>query len=223
MRNRLLNVVSLIVNATIIIMVAYAVSTFFTIGGQGNMEVLSFGCFRYFTVLSNVLAALVSAVYSVYNIKCLKSGIKEIPFIALLLKFIGTVSVTVTFITVILFLGPTMGYKAMFEDVNLILHAIVPIMSIVSLTVFEQNRDIKIKYSVYGLIPTALYSIVYVIMVIFVKEWEDFYGFTFGGKLYLAPISIVVMYLATMLFSFGLAAIHNYTYKKQNIANSAKQ
>lgn len=213
MKNKVLNLLSLIFNAITVALVAYAISTFFTIGGKGNMEVAGFKCFKYFTVLSNVLAALVALLFLFFNIKSLGKGIQAIPSKALLLKLIGTAAVTVTFLTVMLFLGPTMGYQPMFAGVNLLLHAVVPLLSIVSFCVFERSGRLKTKDSLYGLIPTALYSVVYVIMVVFVKGWKDFYGFTFGGKLYLAPISFIMMYVATMVFSLGLVSLHNFMYQ----------
>lgn len=209
MKCRILNVLSLSFNVVIAILVTYSVFTFFVSGGDGNMEVTGFKCFRYFTVLSNVLVSVMSVIFAIYNIKFLKSGISNIPSIPLLCKFIGTVSVTVTFLTVLFFLGPTLGYSLMFEGVNLFLHAIVPIMAIISFVMFEVNKKLLVKQCLFGLIPTIIYSIVYVIMVVFIKEWEDFYGFTFGGKLYLAPVSLVMMYIATLLFSFGLVYLHN--------------
>lgn len=222
MKNKILNILSLIFNLLTVALVTYSVSTFFTAGGEGNMEVIGFECFRYFTVLSNVLAAFVSLVFLVFNIKNIKNGITSVPFTVLLLKFAGTVSVTVTLLTVLFFLGPTMGYRLMFEGVNLILHAVAPILAVISFTMFELNNELKLKQSLYGLIPTVLYSIVYVTMVLFVKGWEDFYGFTFGGKLYLAPVSLIMMYLATMAFSLGLVAIHNFMCKKVKLISDAK-
>lgn len=219
MKNKVLNYLSLVCNATIVGLVAYAIVGFFTVGGQGNMEVIGFSCFRYFTVLSNVLVAITSLVVLFFNVKHVKNGIKNLPHVALLVKFVGTVSVTVTFLTVVFFLGPTLGYLAMFEGVNMILHAIVPIVAIISLTVLEVNKPFTAKQSWLGLIPTVLYSIVYVVMVIFVKGWQDFYGFTFGGKLYLAPVSLVVMYLATMLFSVGLVSLRNLVCKRYAKSN----
>lgn len=214
LKNKLFNIFSLTFNSLIFVMVTYAVSTFFTIGGEGNMEVVGFKCFRYFTVLSNVLVAIVSLIFIIFNIKYIKKGIKDIPFIVLLLKFIGSASVSVTLFTVLLFLGPTLGYKPMFDGVNLILHALVPLLAIISLTFFELNEYLNLKHSLFGLLPTFLYSIIYVIMVVFVKGWEDFYGFTFGGKLFLAPISLIMMYIATIIFSLGLVVLHNLCYKK---------
>lgn len=216
MKKKIYNLISLISNGLIAVLVAYAISTFFTVGGEGNMEVVGFKCFKYFTVLSNVLVALSSIIYLIYNIIDFTKKTSYLPFIVLLFKYIGTVAVTVTFLTVVFFLGPTLGYIAMFEGVNLILHAIVPIIAIVSLSIFELNKRFEYKHSIYGLVPTILYSIIYIIMVVIIKGWEDFYGFTFGGKMYLVPVSIIMMYFATLLFSLGLIYLHNKIYKRNN-------
>lgn len=214
MKNKLLNILSLTCNAIIVGLVIYAVSTFFTIGGKGNMEVLGFKCFRYFTVLSNVLVAITSFIFLIFNIKNIKKGIKNIPFNVTLLKLIGTTAVMVTFLTVIFFLGPRLGYKAMFEGTNFILHGVAPLLAIISFVLFELNKKIKIKDSIYGLLPTIIYSIFYGRNVLITKYWEDFYGFTFNGSLILSIISIIVMLLSTLLFSYILVKSHNFMYKK---------
>lgn len=208
------NLLSLISNVLIVALVSYSMSTFFMVGGEGNMEVFGFKCFRYFTVLSNVFASIASLIYLIYNIINLSKKTYHVPFSVLLLKYMGTVSVTVTFLTVIFFLGPTLGYGLMFEGVNLFLHAIVPILAIVSLALFEVNERIEIKYTISGLIPTFLYSIIYIIMVVIIKKWDDFYGFTFGGKNYLIPVSIIMMYSATFVISLGLIVLHNIFHKR---------
>ena len=57
--------------------------------------------FRYFTTLSNVLCAIASLIVVI----CELCG--ALPFWVLLLKYVGTAAVTVTMLTVFLFLGPT--------------------------------------------------------------------------------------------------------------------
>ena len=53
--------------------------------------------------------------------------------IVYVLKFIGTVSVTVTFLTVVLFLAPFGDWGIMlFQGPNLVFHVIVPILAIVT-------------------------------------------------------------------------------------------
>ena len=55
-------------------------------------------CLRFFTNLSNILVALCSLVLVIFTINKLKKN-KKIPDLVYLLKYIGTVSVSVTFIT----------------------------------------------------------------------------------------------------------------------------
>lgn len=60
----------------------------------------------------------------------------------------------------------------------------------------------------------ALYSIVYLICVIGRKIWEDFYGFTFGGRRWAVPIVAIVMYFAAFLISLGLWALLRFSEKR---------
>ena len=49
---------SMVCNLLIFVFTAYGVSRFFYRGGDGNMRVYGAWCFRFFTVDSNILAAL---------------------------------------------------------------------------------------------------------------------------------------------------------------------
>ncbi|MBQ1403191.1 MAG: hypothetical protein IIY90_07785, partial [Oscillospiraceae bacterium] len=74
---------------------------------EGNWS-FSEGCrrLRFFTLLSNLFCAFASL--SVL----LSLRYSELPYGIWLFKYIGTASVTVTFLTVMVFLGPTLGYKS---------------------------------------------------------------------------------------------------------------
>ena len=113
-------------------------------------------------------------------------------------------------ITVVFFLAPYasalgMGFLFLFEENCFFVHLLNPIAAIVSYLWFERGGDIELKDSLFGIIPTILYSIVYFIMVVFIGEenggWPDFYGFTFGGRMYLVPVVIIGMYVATFAIS----------------------
>jgi hypothetical protein len=65
---------------------------------------------RFFTILSNLFCA-VSALLWVLSSS----------YWAWLLKYVGTVAMTVTLLTVIFFLGPNMGYKPLFSGKDLYL------------------------------------------------------------------------------------------------------
>ena len=102
----------------------------------------------------------------------------------LLLKYLGTVSVTVTLLTVLFFLGPTQGFKIMLSGSNLYLHLIGPVLAILSYA-FLEKKPITIGTAMIGLLPMIVYGVVYLYKVIIAaedKRWEDFYGFNKGGK-----------------------------------------
>lgn len=185
---------SILCNALSVILVCYAVSLFFTVGGEGNMRVWNHHCFVFFTVDSNILAALTSILMLVYQIRG-----KGIPQWALIAKFVGTTAVGVTFFTVVFFLGPMTSYGEMFAGSGLYLHLIVPLLEMISFCLLERNRPLSFKESLWGLLPTFLYGTLYLVMVIVIGQenggWNDFYGFNIGGFWY---VSYLVMHAATL-------------------------
>lgn len=205
------NIISLILNLIIITSTIYAISLFFTTTpDKGNIQVTGMEFLRFFTNLSNIFVSVASLIMIIFNIRNMRTGSDVFPKWAMLLKFTATVSISVTFITVVVFLGPmfmAMGqsYWVMFAGNCFFLHFTTPVIAIISILFFEKCKTFEKKYAFLGLLPTVLYSIVYVVMVVFIGKdnggWPDFYGFTFGGKMYLVPISLIAMYGLTILLS----------------------
>lgn len=230
MNDKIKNIISMILNIIIIISTVYAISTFFT-GKvtEGNMQVTGFAFLRFFTNLSNIFVSLASLIMLVFNIKNIKSGTNEFPERVMTVKFIATVSVTVTFVTVVIFLAPLfasmgLGYLTLFKGSMFFLHFTTPIIAIISVLFFERCGNLAKKNAVLGLIPVFLYSIVYIVMVVFIGAenggWNDFYGFTFGGKMQLVPVSLAAMYGLTLALSFAewkIYSLVNSKNKKSNI------
>ncbi len=192
-------------NAANVILVTISVLGFFVTTGSGNMQVAGVKCFMFFTIDSNILAALASVFMCFFSIKILKRENAEIPKWLSVFKFIGTTAVTVTLLTVIFFLGPTMGYALMFAGSSLFLHLINPLLCIISYVFLENSNKLPLKFSLLGILPTLLYGLVYVVMVVFTQKWQDFYGFNTGGFWY---ISLPVMLIATYLFAICLWKSH---------------
>lgn len=213
----ILTIISLVVNAFNFIAVFLCMLLYFIDKGDGNMAVSGVRTFKYFTNDSNILMALTSIGIIVCDILMLLKKREDIDQLALLLKQVGTVAATVTFLTVMFFLGPTQGYGIMLAGKNLYLHLICPVLAILSyvFTEYTQNKkENMFVYSVYGIIPTFLYGIVYLIMVVVVEDgWEDFYGFNQGGLWY---VSVFAMLAATYLISLGLTFLHKLAERKMN-------
>lgn len=213
----ILTIISLVANTFNFIAVFLCMLLYFIDKGDGNMAVSGVRTFKYFTNDSNILMALTSIGIIVCDILMLLKEREDIDQLALLLKQVGTVAATVTFLTVMFFLGPTQGYGIMLAGKNLYLHLICPVLAILSyvFTEYTQNKkENMFVYSVYGIIPTFLYGIVYLIMVVVVEDgWEDFYGFNQGGLWY---VSVFVMLAATYVISLGLTFLHNLAERKMN-------
>lgn len=199
------NIISFLCNLANVVFTAVSVLGFFVSTGSGNMQVAGAKCFMFFTIDSNILAAAASLFMCVLSVKNFKADKTEIPKWLSLFKFTGTTAVTVTFSTVIFFLGPTMGYGLMFVGSSLYLHLINPLLCIISYAFFEKSEALPLKYSLLGVLPTAIYGAVYVVMVVFTEKWPDFYGFNTGGFWF---VSLPVMLAATYLFAFCLWKLH---------------
>ncbi len=150
---------------------------------------------RFFTALSNLLCALACLAVAV----CRLFG--TAPAAVLIVKFVGTAAVSVTFLTVMCFLGPVVyDYKRMLSGPDLWLHLICPVLAIVSLLLWDRP-DGGFWLVPLGALPVALYGALYLDRVVIAKRWEDFYGFNRGGKWYL---STVAMLLAALVVSLVL-------------------
>ena len=149
---------------------------------------------RYFTALSNLLCAAAALIVAL----CRLSG--DLPYAVGVLKYVGTAAVSVTFLTVVFFLGPTLGYKLMFSGPDLWLHLVCPALAILSYALWDKP-DMPLRAVLLGFLPVPIYSAMYIYRVLFAPEarrWKDFYGFNRGGKW---PLSRVIMALASLLVS----------------------
>lgn len=209
-RTKSLNFICFIFNILNVVLVSVCVYYFFAIGGTGNMEVQGVKCFKFFTVDSNILMALFSIPVMIYEITNVIYSKNRMPKAVIVLKYIGTVAVMVTFLTTALFLPQFYDIKFLFEGINFYLHLICPLFAFISLLV-ETQEEIKTRSIIFGTLPVIIYGAIYIYMVKFSQEWEDFYGFDSEGYGYL---SYVIMILLTLLLSFLILKLHKITKEK---------
>ena len=166
------------------------------------LEASKIEMFKFYTVDSNILMAIISLIFICYEIK------GEIPNKIYLLKMIGTSAITLTFITTLFFLAPQYGFYAMYNNNNLFFHFIVPVLSIITYILYEKH-DNKYKYAILGIIPMFIYSIYYTSMVLVNLDnggltfKYDFYGFL-NGNINNIFIVIPSIYLVSYLISLGV-------------------
>lgn len=209
-KKRLQNTLSIIINVSIVLFTIYSISFYFT--NYENFDTLlvsKTNCFRYFTNLSNIFVAAASFITLIFNCKNAVKDKYFLPSWVMTLKFSATVSVMVTFLTVVFFLAPItvtrgLSYFHLFEKNYFFLHFFTPLIAIISVVFFERAKDFKFRYCAFGVLPTVLYSFLYFYEVVLVGKdnggWPDFYSFTFGGNMKIVPISAVAMYALTFAF-----------------------
>lgn len=191
--------VSMVINLLLFLFTVYGVSLFFYRGGDGNMQVFGSRCFRFFTVDSNILAALAGIILFVFEVRTLRTG-DMLPRWAVVLKMVATVAVAVTFFTVMLFLGPVFGFRGMFAGANFFMHLVSPLLAMISLCVLENREPLRFRATFLGLLPTFIYGIVYVYEVFFSRGWPDYYGFGFLGHwTIVAAVMLIATYILCIL------------------------
>ena len=163
---------------------------------------------RFFTVQSNLLLGLASLIYAIYIVRLMRGG-PGVPSWAHKLKFVGTVAVTVTLVTVLVFLGPIIGYDKMFTGANFCFHLIFPVLAIVEFVFWDTTNLLPFKATPLGALPTFVYGLGYGINI-FVNgvgsgaDTNDWYHFTMFGI-----ENIPILFLMMLLFSWLLGVVLN--------------
>lgn len=132
---------------------------------------------KYFTVLSNIFEGTACIVW-------IAAG-REKSAAAERLKYMAAVSVALTFLTVMLFLGPLYGYLAMLEGVNFFLHLLVPVLALAE-CIFLTDTTYTKRDNLLAVIPMLLYGTVYLAnnLINGTGQWpdtNDWYGFLNWG------------------------------------------
>ena len=165
---------------------------------------------RYFTVLSNLLFGLTSAIWSVVLMRLLKGQEASHIRLWLILKYTGTVAIGLTFVVVMAFLGPMYGYDSMFQGGNLFFHLLVPVIGIFEFILLNAEGQLRFSDSYYTLIPIILYGIWYIWNVVTNgARGNDLYGFFKWGNVGAAIIMIVLL-----LVVWGLAHLFRWAREK---------
>ena len=184
-------------NALIFVITLFSTARFFYRDGSWSLK-NGASAFHYFTVQSNVFCAAAAL------LMCFVPSLRWV----WTLKYIGTAAVTVTMLTVFLFLGPNMGYKKLLTGSELFMHLVTPLLAILSFF-FLEKRHMPLSTALLGVLPVLLYGLLYLHKVVRVsaeKRWEDFYGFNKNGKW---PISFAVMVLGAFAISLGFMFLQN--------------
>ena len=195
----------LVMNFLIFLITLLILIMFFRKGGHWDSDRVR-KTFRFYTCQSNVLCAVSALAMVIAQL----SG--NVPRWVWTLKYIGTAGITVTMLTVFLFLAPSVGkdwYEVLLKGANnLFMHLLTPLMAIVSFCLFEK-RGMSFLCSLWGLLPVIMYGQHYLYRIIFApegKRWDDFYGFNKQGKW---PMAFGMMLVGTFAVCMFFLAAQN--------------
>ena len=112
----------LVLLGTIFMFTGYQFMSNTTLLSNNGLEV-----FKYYTVDSNILVGIASLVMIIYEILFIKKKINNIPDFVYVLKYIGVVGVSLTFIVTAFYLSPIFGknFLYLYMNTNLFFHLVV--------------------------------------------------------------------------------------------------
>ena len=186
------------------------------------IQEVGYKTFRMFTVLSNILVASCAFLAIPFEIEGLRHRNYHLPRWIVELIFVGATGVSLTFFVTVTVLGPYAGYDLMlFQRSNLFLHTICPILSIFFIIFVNDDHTISFKSSIFAMIPVVIYSILYMILAIFIGPekggWRDHYRFTqiHIGENFVVPWPIVLIIALGVVF--GLLTLLRLVHNKVHI------
>ena len=174
---------------------------------------------RFYTVLSNVLALVVSLLYVVYYIRNFNQKDTAFPRWLKQLKFVTCNCLAVTFVVVVAVLIPMDGIQSVdhyiFGPANIYHHVFCPLIMIFSFCVFEKERKITVRDNVLALIPTIIYAVVMVILNL-VKVLKGPYPFlyVYEQPIYMSIIWAVVILTLTYVLGLILRVLNGMEQKR---------
>ena len=212
--------ISLIANILIVIMVVYGLwlmmaFTAERVAQDGTVEggaLMAAGLrnLRFFTVLSNILEGIAAAAFVVSAL----SSKGAVPGWAAGLKLAAAASVALTFLTVMVFLGPTIGYRYMFTGSNLWFHALIPIAAIleyVFIDSFDGFPAPAFRLTFAAAVPMLIYGVWYLLNILrggmadgrYVNDWYGFTAWGIEAALLVYVIIAAVTWLLAVVLRFG--------------------
>ena len=159
--------------------------------------------FTYFTVLSNIFITIMLAIFVVEDIISIKNNKKySFPNILYLVKFLATISITLTFVVFLTLLAPTNpgGFIASYISNgagSLCVHFITPVLAIIDFIINDIDYNSKNIHSIYAIIPPLFYTVFVVIASSLGLRWGNMY----------APYNFLNYGVPTGWFGFGTSIV----------------
>lgn len=131
--------------------------------------------YTYFTTLSNVFMLFMLVIFLIKDLS--KTKKKQVPNILYVIKFLATISISLTFFVFLFILAPANpnGFVASYKLYNygsLCLHFITPLFSILDFFLFDFKYESKKVHSMYATVPPLAYILYVVVLNGFGMKWK---------------------------------------------------
>ena len=190
-------------------------------GILGFLSIKETNMFFYYTNDSNFLCLISAFLYVLFLL--IKKD-KDLPFFVLVLRYMATAALSLTFLTVVFYLaiydalGSNNFINTYFNSLVLYLskdsflyyHLLCPIISFVSFTMFEGDRRLNKKKTIYfSLLPTFVYACVLIILNLN-GVVSGPYPFLMIGKqeIYVSIVSFVAIFLVNYFGAFFILLLN---------------
>jgi len=165
-----------------------------------------FESLRFFTVQSNIFMGVMSLV-SLFFIN------KKMPLALLVIKYVACCTVTLTFLTVMTYLGPVFGMLEMLNGPNLFMHLLLPVVAIAHIIFIEEKIEKpKFYYSFYSIVPMFVYGIFYLTNVAVNNGYGNAkYDWYLFGSWGIGPGIGVFFLMMAFAYLIGIGVYFGYT------------
>lgn len=180
---------------------------------EGDIAVI----FRYFTILSNIFNGFAVGCILPFAVEGIRKKRFVCPRWLSFLHYAGTIGTT---LTMAFSLGVILPYDPVFAvgSDNLYLHVICPVMCLLTFFLVESGYRFRGRDSLICLIPFTVYSLTYLVMVVFIGEvrggWKDMYMLNSFVPFW---VSMPSMWLLAWLIAFGIRKLANRLNRRRQI------
>ena len=158
------------------------------------------GMLQYYTLLSNLLAAVGAAFMIPYAVEGVRKKRFVLPRWVVLFQCAGAVCVTITMVTALGLILPTQGARQAFEQFNFWLHVVTPLATVVLFQCVESGVSLTKREMLLALVPYWAYMLTYLVMVVLLGRWKDIYSVT-------AYLPVWVSFPVMLVLGLAIAAV----------------